>query len=48
MERARFFYLLRIARIFKEAGDTKIERWVRLFWIRSAYTDGWWANKLGR
>lgn len=45
MERARFFYLLHLARIFKAKRFDRMERWVRLFWMREAYTYGWWASE---
>ncbi|MBA7692439.1 hypothetical protein ES703_101006 [subsurface metagenome] len=45
MKRARFFYLLHLARIFKGLGSGKMERWLNLFWASAGFTSGWKANR---
>jgi len=46
VKKRRFFRLLHLGRIFKEAGDSYIERWRKLFWVRSAYSEGWFDGSM--
>jgi len=45
MEKARFFFLLRLARHLKKLGDNKDERGIPLIWASLGFENGWSANK---
>jgi len=45
MRKEGFFKLLMMARILKQAGRTKIERWTRLTWFRQGYFYGGFDEK---
>jgi len=45
MERARFFWLLHLARAFKAVGYGVEKRFTMLWWFRDGFAEGYKANK---